>query len=215
MPTIADAYDQWADQYDTNQNKTRDLEGHALRTVLGSVQRPFANVLEIGCGTGKNLEYLVTRAQQVVGVDFSLEMLARAQAKVPAENIRFEYADIIEPWAFTQPRFDLVTFSLVLEHIEDLRFVFEQAVACAKPGGLVYVGELHPFKQYQGSQARFDTPTGRVEVPVHQHHVAEFYQQAKAAGLYLLDLREWFDADDATAPPRILTLLFQKMQVVS
>ena len=31
----------------------------------------------------------------------------------------------------------------------------------------------------------------------------------------LLDLREWFDVDNATAPPRILTLLLQKMQVVS
>ncbi|MFD1466858.1 class I SAM-dependent methyltransferase [Hymenobacter caeli] len=215
MPTIADAYDQWADQYDTNQNKTRDLEGHALRTLLDSLERPLASVLEIGCGTGKNSEWLVTRAQQVVGVDFSLEMLARAQAKVQAENIRFEFADITEPWEFTDQKFDLITFSLVLEHVEDLRFVFAQTLAHAKPGGLVYVGELHPFKQYQGSQARFDTPAGRVEVPVFQHHVAEFTQLAKAAGLYLLDLREWFDEDAPAGPPRILTLLFQRMQVVS
>lgn len=50
---------------------------------------------------------------------------------------------------------------------------------------------------------------------MHRHHVSEFLQQAKAAGLDLLDLREWFDVDNATAPPRILTLLLQKMQVVS
>ena len=146
MPDIADTYDQWAAQYDTNQNKTRDLEGHALRTLLGSIQRPLGSALEIGCGTGKNSEWLVTRAQQVLGVDFSLEMLARAQAKVRAENIRFEFADITRPWEFTDQQFDLVTFSLVLEHVEDLRFVFEQAFAHVKPGGLVYVGELHPFK---------------------------------------------------------------------
>ncbi len=82
MSDIADAYDQWADQYDTNLNKTRDLEGHALRTLLGSIQQPLGSALEIGCGTGKNSEWLVTRARQVLGVDFSLEMLARAQAKV-------------------------------------------------------------------------------------------------------------------------------------
>jgi len=215
MPTIADAYDQWADQYDTDKNKTRDLEGHALRTLLGSMQPPLGCVLEIGCGTGKNSAYFVTQAQQVLGVDFSLEMLARAQAKVRAENIRFEFADITQTWGFTDQKFDLVTFSLVLEHIADLRFVFEQAFAHTKPGGLVYVGELHPFKQYQGSQARFDTPAGRVEVPVHQHHITEFIQLAKAVGLHLLDLSEWFDEDDKTAPPRILTLLLQKMQLVS
>ncbi len=215
MSDIADAYDQWAAQYDTNQNKTRDLEGHALRTLLGSIERPLGRVLEIGCGTGKNSEWLAARAQQVLGVDFSLEMLARAQAKVTAENISFQYADITRPWEFATQKIDLVTFSLVLEHVEDLRFVFGQACANTKPGGLVYVGELHPFKQYQGSQARFDTPAGRVEVPVHQHHVAEFFLLAKAAGLHLLDLREWFDEEAPTAPPRILTLLFQKMQVVS
>jgi len=128
---------------------------------------------------------------------------------------RTEYADITKPWAFAQQHFNLVTFSLVLEHIEDLRFVSEQAVACARSGGLMYVGELPPFKQYQCNQARFDTPAGRVAVQVHRHHVSEFLQQAKAAGLDLLDLREWFDVDNATAPPRILTLLLQKMQVVS
>lgn len=215
MPAIADAYDQWASQYDTNLNKTRDLEGHALRTLLGGIQRPLGSVLEIGCGTGKNSEWLVTRAQQVLGVDFSLEMLARAQAKVPAGNISFQYADITQPWDFSNQPFDLVTFSLVLEHVEDLKFIFEQAVAKVQPGGLVYLGELHPFKQYQGSHARFDTLNGRVAVPVHQHHVAEFFLLAKAAGLYLLDLREWFDEDAPAAPPRILTLLFQKMQLVS
>lgn len=215
MSAIADAYDQWADQYDTTKNRTRDLEGHALRTLLGSLERPFASVLEIGAGTGKNSVYLVARAQQVLAVDFSLEMLAKAQAKVTAANIKFQYADITRPWTFTDQQFDLITFSLVLEHIEDLRFVLEQAAAKTRPGGLVYVGELHPFKQYQGSQARFDTAAGRVEVPVHQHHVAEFYLQAKAAGLYLLDLREWFDEDAPAAPPRILTLLLQKMQTVS
>ena len=215
MSDIADAYDQWADQYDTNDNRTRDLEGHALRTIFGQVQRPLASVLEIGCGTGKNSEYLVTRAQQVLGVDFSLEMLARAQAKLSGANIKFDFADVTQPWDFTAQQFDLVTFSLVLEHVEDLRFVLTQAAAKTRPGGLVYVGELHPFKQYVGSQARFDTAAGRVDVPVHQHHVGEFYAAAKAAGLYLLDLREWFDQDDPAGPPRILTLLFQTMQKVS
>ena len=65
MSAIADAYDQWTAQYDTNKNKTHDLEGHALRTLLGGIERPFASALEIGAGTGKNSEFLVTRARQV------------------------------------------------------------------------------------------------------------------------------------------------------
>lgn len=49
---VQQAYNIWADQYDTNQNKTRDLEGIALREILQDIH--FENCLEIGCGTGKN-----------------------------------------------------------------------------------------------------------------------------------------------------------------
>ncbi len=31
---VNEAYDAWAEQYDTNQNKTRDLVAVALRSVL-------------------------------------------------------------------------------------------------------------------------------------------------------------------------------------
>jgi len=62
------AYNNWAQQYDTNKNLTRDLEAKALRATLSKIH--FANVLEPGCGTGKNSEWLITRAKKVVAVDF-------------------------------------------------------------------------------------------------------------------------------------------------
>ncbi|HEY1024796.1 MAG TPA: class I SAM-dependent methyltransferase [Sphingobacteriaceae bacterium] len=62
------AYDLWSAQYDTNENKTRDLEGKALREVLSSYS--FNNVLEIGCGTGKNTQYLLEKAAHHRGGSF-------------------------------------------------------------------------------------------------------------------------------------------------
>ena len=53
---VQEAYDNWADQYDSNMNKTRDLEAVALRETLAYI--PFDTCLEIGCGTGKNTEWL-------------------------------------------------------------------------------------------------------------------------------------------------------------
>ncbi len=44
------AYDIWADQYDSNLNKTRDLEAFALQYTLKEID--FKHVLEIGCDTG-------------------------------------------------------------------------------------------------------------------------------------------------------------------
>ena len=42
---VQEAYDQWAEQYDTNQNKTRDLEAISLRESLKGER--FENALEI------------------------------------------------------------------------------------------------------------------------------------------------------------------------
>ena len=54
-----EAYNKWSEQYDTNINRTRDLEAVALRKTLSVI--PFKRCLEIGCGTGKNTEWLVNR----------------------------------------------------------------------------------------------------------------------------------------------------------
>ena len=49
---VQQAYNVWADNYDTVVNKTREVEARALRTLLS--QNNYESVLEIGCGTGKN-----------------------------------------------------------------------------------------------------------------------------------------------------------------
>ena len=53
--SVEQAYNNWAEQYDSNENKTRDLEAKALREVLADMI--FENCLEIGCGTGKNTRF--------------------------------------------------------------------------------------------------------------------------------------------------------------
>lgn len=202
------AYDTWAAHYDTNHNRTRDLEGQALRQTLAGIA--FGSCLEIGCGTGKNTEWLIGRAKQLTAVDLSGEMLAKAKEKITSKRVQFKQADITENWDFRDGLYDLVTFSLVLEHIENLGFAFGKAAESLNPGGYVYIGELHPFKQYSGSKAWFDTEAGQQTVECFNHHVSEFVQAAKKHGLSLVDLNEFFDGDDRTGIPRILTVLFRK-----
>ena len=202
------AYDIWSAQYDTNKNKTRDLEGQALRQELQNI--PFSNCLEIGCGTGKNTAWLVQKAAHVMAVDFSEEMLARAKNKINPERVTFIQADITTAWPFGAELYDLVSFSLVLEHIADLDQIFKEAAQALKPGGYIYLGELHPFKQYAGTKARFESETGRNELECFIHHISDFVQAAKKYNITLLDLNEYFDPADQKGIPRILTLIFQK-----
>lgn len=205
------AYNLWADQYDTNRNRTRDTEARALREVLSDLH--CTKVLEIGCGTGKNSEWLIQKAAHVTAVDFSTEMLNKARAKPSCKDVQFVQADILQPWNFTTMHYDLAVFSLVLEHIQHLKPVFEQLRFKIAPRGYVYIGELHPFKQYQGSLARFDTENGRVELQCYQHHLSDFFSAAQEHGFVPVGLKEWWDeTDEQTDVPRILTLLWQKQE---
>ena len=203
------AYNIWSQQYDTNNNKTRDLEATSLRTILSTIE--FNTCLEIGCGTGKNTEWLVTKAKHIAAVDLSEEMLAKAKVKINSAAVEFMQADITGHWAFATKQYELVTFSLVLEHIQNLDHIFSEASKLLVAGGHVYIGELHPFKQYNGSKARFETEEGTQVVDCFNHNISEFVQAAKKHGLALIDINEYFDDNDHTTVPRILTLLLQKI----
>lgn len=203
-----EAYNAWAQTYDTVENRTRDLEAQAIREVVPAGR--YGHVIELGCGTGKNTAWLAAQAEQLTAVDFSAEMLAGARAKGAATHVAFRQADITEPWGFAGEPADLITCSLILEHIAALDFVFGQAARALAPGGRFYVGELHPFKQYQGSKARFETGAGVRELDCYVHHLSDYAGAARRCGLAVEDLGEWFDGDDRTGVPRIVTWLFRR-----
>ncbi|MFT5386773.1 MAG: ubiquinone/menaquinone biosynthesis C-methylase UbiE [Saprospiraceae bacterium] len=205
---IKKAYAVWSVQYDTNNNKTRDLEALTLRKMLDSI--PFDIGLEIGCGTGKNTAWLMTKASQITAVDLSPEMLAKAKEKITSGSVQFIQADIKNSWTFGENYYDLVTFSLVLEHIQHLDPIFQEVSKSLKPGGYVYIGELHPFKQYAGTKARYETENGIQEVECYTHHISAFFDCAKKYNFEIAAIHESFDDNDRTGMPRILALLLKK-----
>jgi len=208
MDRIKEGYNRWAGQYDTSLNKTRDLEAKSLQQLLDNMH--FNRALEIGCGTGKNTQVLQYICDKVLAVDFSEEMLAIARKKVPASNVSFIQADITEEWDFAKETFDLITFSLVLEHIKNLTPIFEKAARILTFEGMVYVGELHPFKQYGGTKARFTEKEATTTLACFTHHISDFTDNASAGGLKIEKVAEFFDTSDKSTVPRILSLLFKK-----
>jgi ubiquinone/menaquinone biosynthesis C-methylase UbiE len=199
-------YNQWSATYDAVENKTRDLEKLACEAVLDDV--PFTRVLELGGGTGKNTSWLAERAEQVLSVDFSDEMQAVARSKVKNSNVEFRIGDVRSDWSFVDSNVDLITCSLILEHVEDLDFIFQQAANVLIPGGHFYICELHPFKQYEGSKARFETDEGVQVTECFLHHMTDYTNAAFANGFWIERMDEWFDGDDRTMTPRLISFLF-------
>ncbi len=210
--SIANAYTAWAPRYDSHPNVTRDLDHQVTRQLLAA-ERPVL-VVEAGCGTGKNTPFFAQIAQRVQALDFSPGMLELARRHAPAAQVRFQQADLQVPWPCAAHSAQLISFNLVLEHVQDLALVLRHAAQVLAPGGKLFISELHPFKQYQGSQARFvDAAGSEVKVTAFTHHISDFIGAAAHCGLRLHRLNEWWHADDSPqGVPRLLTLLFQSTE---
>lgn len=209
---VEELYDRWAYSYDTDHNRTRDLAGSAVRSDLAGISSGV--VVELGCGTGVNTEWLAKTARAVVAVDFSSAMLERARRRLEGNRtVSFLRQDIRTPLQVAADSADLIVLALVLEHIEDVSAVLADCRRVLRTGGHLHICELHPVRQWLGVQAKFvDASTsGTVKIPAFRHEVSEYLCAGLDAGFHLVRLAEPKDERDRQedAPPRLLTLLFR------
>jgi ubiquinone/menaquinone biosynthesis C-methylase UbiE len=198
----------WSETYDSDENRTRDLDQKVTRDALANLH--FDSILEIGCGTGKNTVFLTLIGSQVHALDFSEGMIEKAKKKIQAKNVRFSVADLTQKWPCEDRSYDLVVCNLVLEHIEDLSFIFSEAFRVLEEKGRFLINELHPFRQYEGKKARFDRGEGVTEIPAFVHHISDFVNAASGNRLTLIKLNEWWHERDQGKLPRIVSFIFEK-----
>ncbi|MDE0552935.1 MAG: class I SAM-dependent methyltransferase [Candidatus Poribacteria bacterium] len=211
MNNIQEAYDNWSATYDPDENRTRDLDQIVTEKTLANSR--YKSILEIGCGTGKNTCLLSKIGKNVHAIDFSEGMISLAREKLRSSNVTFSIADITHPWHYDNASIDLVVCNLVLEHIENLQFIFSEAFRVLTPTGHFFVSELHPFRQYQGTQANFQTSHGTTEIQAFVHHISDFLNAAKSSGFRLKEFKEWWHETDQNKPPRLVSFMFKKINL--
>jgi len=118
--------------------------------------RPAARVLEIGCGTARNLVILAGRHPQAqfYGIDISNEMLRSARANIRrrrVENVTVALAAAEAPdhhrlFGLEVP-FDVAFFSYSLSMIPDWQAALATALASVRPGGCLAVVDFWDQKE--------------------------------------------------------------------
>ena len=102
------------------------------------------SVLEIGCGTGRNLVAVGRRypGVRLYGVDISAEMLTSARKSIARAGMEDrtllaegDAADFDPAALFGQATFDRVFISYALSMIPDWQGALKQAAQCVAPGG--------------------------------------------------------------------------------
>ena len=118
---------------------THNNHYHAF--LLRQVPANCSNALEIGCGTGAFSRRLAERAQHVVALDLSTEMIRVARTRSEnLQNLEYRCADVM---AGDLPRegFDCVATIATLHHLP-LRKVLLKLKHSVKPGGVLLVIDL-------------------------------------------------------------------------
>ncbi len=114
-----------------------------LHARLSSILPPGAAVLEIGCGSGREAEFLRSRGCEVTGIDASAAMVAEAIRIHPALAGRLSCAAL--PLPVRSPlllrTFDAVVAVAVFMHVPDaeLEAAAAQVRVLVRPGGILFL----------------------------------------------------------------------------
>jgi len=91
-------------------------------------------VLNLGSGTGDDTFPISKRAKEVIGIDFSPEMIRQANIRNKHANTKFVQADILN-MPFHDETFDVAYSISTLYYIKDLPKALKEIHRVLKPGG--------------------------------------------------------------------------------
>jgi putative AdoMet-dependent methyltransferase len=113
-------FDDWAIHYDRDVIGSNNFPFNGYQEVLRTIfklakTQSGANILDLGIGTGNLSLLFANQGCKIWGADFSKEMLAQAQLKIPDATL--EQIDIREEWPSTLQRcFNVIVSAYTFHH---------------------------------------------------------------------------------------------------
>jgi ubiquinone/menaquinone biosynthesis C-methylase UbiE len=116
------------------------LEKRAQIQFLNAIDpKPIDVVLDAGCGSGRNISLLSPLVKEIIGLDFSKEMLRHAQERIQNEkltNVKLISGSVTE-LKFDHNVFDKLVCASVLQYLDDAQcaLAIQEMIRVCKPGG--------------------------------------------------------------------------------
>jgi phosphatidylethanolamine/phosphatidyl-N-methylethanolamine N-methyltransferase len=144
---VKSAYRRWAPIYDTTFGR---ISSEARRQAVQTINTHQGRVLEVGVGTGMSLSDYSAHLE-VVGIDLSPDMLAKARERVDREQLR-HVSGLHEMDAgelqFPDASFDTVVAMFVMTVVPEPEKVMRELSRVTRPGGEVLL--VNHFSQEEG-----------------------------------------------------------------
>lgn len=118
--------------------------------LIGGLEAaPGMTVLEVGCGTGRNLDCIARSwpGAHLHGLDISDEMLSVARARLGPESLlaRGDATDFDAESLFGRAEFDRVVISYALSMIPQWQTTLDHAASLLAPGGSLHIVDFGDF----------------------------------------------------------------------
>lgn len=138
------ALEQVRDDFDRIARLASDDTDHSeLRydALLAMLPARCANALDVGCGAGGFTRRLAARADRVLGIDLSPEMIRVARSRsAGATNVEYAAADVMA-WPIPADGFDVIATIATLHHLP-LEAAYLRLRDALRPGGTLVVLDL-------------------------------------------------------------------------
>lgn len=157
LAQVTAAYKRWAPIYDQTFGR---IAHRGRRKAIEHINGRTGRVLEVGVGTGMALPLYASHLE-VVGVDYSHEMLDRARRKTRDENLshvtELRQMDARE-LDYPDASFDTVVAMYLVSVVPEPERVVSEMVRVCKPGGEILI--VNHFARQAGAMAAIEKAFG-------------------------------------------------------
>ncbi|KAK7036052.1 Methyltransf-25 domain-containing protein [Favolaschia claudopus] len=189
---VLEAYELWAKTYDSDGNVLQLLDTELAYELLPNLlSQPQETVVDLGCGTGRNIEKLLQYPSigRVFGLDGTPAMLAEARSRMQDPRLTLQQYNILTDsppiTSFLPSSVDAVISTLVIEHLPSLPAFFDLSCKILRSGGWLLVTNMHEDMGAKTGAGFYDENGVRVRMEKFAHTEEEVLNAGLASGLEL------------------------------
>ncbi|WP_295672847.1 class I SAM-dependent methyltransferase [uncultured Mucilaginibacter sp.] len=168
---VVDAYDLWAENYDSQPgNLMLDLDKILFSKLIEGVALKNKVVADIGCGTGRHWpEVFKKEPASLTGFDISPGMLNKLKEKFPVAETYTITENSFS--GISDHNFDVLVSTLTVAHIENLEEALEAWCRITKDEGDIIITDFHPDTLAFGGKRTFKHGSTQIAVRNFVHTV--------------------------------------------
>ncbi len=141
------AYDEYGQEYMRSRDKNHPqrapndhMEMPAMVRIVGNIKGK--KLLDVGCGAGTHIKKYLRKGAICNGLDISSTMIELARNECP--NVEFKIGSF-DKMPYKNNSFDVVTASLCVHYVKDMRPLFREVNRVLKKGGMFYYSTESPY----------------------------------------------------------------------